>query len=82
MNYNELLELKRAVPFVPFRIVLKFGDIYDIHFPDMILGTPTRVHIEHEDPTRPPEFAFRTRIVGWEYVDRIEKLEAASDVGG
>jgi hypothetical protein len=37
MNHEELLDVSRRQPFLPFRLVLTTGEKYDIRHPDLIM---------------------------------------------
>ncbi len=76
MRKEDIRELTRKVPFVPFRITLTSGETYEIQHPDMILATSGSAHISvpsvSSDPD--PDAYDRAKIVSLVHIVKIEFL--------
>jgi hypothetical protein len=75
MRANDLLTWVRAVPFVPFRIRLNSGRVYDIRHPEMVRVGLSAVNIFTfaGAPADPYE---RMEMVSLVQIESIEPLEA------
>ena len=65
----------RAVPFQPYRIVLKNGTVYPVHYPDMVLPLKAKAVILVPNATRKDrdEDLFRVQMTD---IDRIEPIDS------
>jgi len=76
MRDVDLLEWVRAVPFVPFRIRLNSGRIYDVRHPEMVKVGRTHVLVfTYLDD--PPDVHEKVEMVGLILIEAIEPLERA-----
>ncbi len=71
----ELLQLLRRRPFVPFRIYLDEGTIYQVNHPEMVIVSTASAVIAFPDTTV-PGLAQRYQIVALRHIARLEPLEA------
>lgn len=77
---NDLLQLLRARPFVPFRVVLGDGRAYDVRHPEMLMVALTTAVIGY--PTREnPDQAERYDIVSIRHINRLEPMPQAAGSG-
>lgn len=74
MRREDIRDLTRASPFVPFRVYLTNGETYDIHHPDMIVATPGAAHIAVPGPGGPPDAADRVLIVSLVHIQKIQYI--------
>jgi hypothetical protein len=81
MRAPELTELLRRRPFVPLRIHLTGGQIYDIRHPDMVILMRQRVDfgVQPDPATGVVERVERVSLV---HVVRIEELPSAAPTNG
>lgn len=75
MPANDLLRMLRAQPFVPFRMHISEGMVYEIRHPEMVIVMAAAVIVAFPDPTN------EAMATGWELVDlrhiiRLEPLPA------
>jgi hypothetical protein len=77
MPLEELLNLLRRRPFVPFRIHLTDGASYEVRHPEMLMPGARSITIGIPgDPTIP--IYSRTEIVALVHIVRLERLEEAT----
>lgn len=74
MRREDIRELTRAVPFVPFRIFISTGETFDIHHPDMVWPTNGAVHIGIPAPGGPADAPDSGRMVSLYHIQKIETL--------
>ena len=53
MRRDDILQLTRAVPFVPFRVRITSGESYEINHPDMIVTSLGSICVSVPDPEHP-----------------------------
>ncbi|HWG45670.1 MAG TPA: hypothetical protein VN688_23110 [Gemmataceae bacterium] len=69
----ELLRLLQQKPFVPFRLHVTEGTVYDVRHPDLVIATLGFVAIGYPDPAH-PGMALTVDIVNIAHVIRIEPI--------
>ncbi len=74
MRREDILQLTRTQPFVPFRIFTTLGESFDIKHPDMILATPGTVHVITPHPQKPSDEDGWVRILSLYHLHHIEFL--------
>ena len=74
MPANELLRMLRSKPFVPFRMHVSEGMVYEIRHPEMVIVMAAAAIVAFPDP------ANEEMASGWELVDlrHIIRLEPLS----
>lgn len=74
MPANELLRMLRTKPFVPFRMRVSEGMVYEIRHPEMVIVMAAAAIVAFPDP------ANEEMASGWELVDlrHIIRLEPLS----
>lgn len=74
MNQSDFFPYTRAVPFRPYRIVLRNGTTYPVHFQDMVMPLKSYAVVLVPNPSRKDrdEDLFRVPMSD---IDRIEPLE-------
>ena len=75
MPANELLRMLRAQPFVPFRMHVTEGMVYEVRHPEMVIVMAAAAIVAFPDP------ANEAMASGWELVDlrhiiRLEPIAA------
>jgi hypothetical protein len=70
---TELLRLIQQRPFVPFRLHISGGTVYDVRHPDLVIVTIGFVAIGYPDPDH-QGMALTADIVNMEHVIRIEPI--------
>jgi hypothetical protein len=75
MNVEEIEEWTKSVPFVPFRLSLTNGRVFDIHDSSEIWPGKTNVLIIVPDPDKPDRYKTHATI-GLLHVASIEPLHA------
>lgn len=78
MNRDELQRLLRQKPFQPFRIHVKDGRVYEVHW-RMNLLTDSFIKIGIPDDTR-PEFCDHAEFVWLKDIARVELLSTTPPV--
>ena len=53
MRLEDIRQLTRAQPFVPFRVHITSGESYDITHPDMLVSTLGSICVAAPDPQHP-----------------------------
>jgi hypothetical protein len=74
MPANELLQVLRARPFLPFRLHTVDGMVYEVRHPDFVIVTPGAAFVGYPNPDQPGG-AIRVDIVALRAVTRIEFIE-------
>lgn len=74
MRLDDIRQLTRAQPFVPFRIFLSNGETFDIRHPDLIVATLGSVHIAAPSPESTVDDPGSVRIVSLYHLLKIEYL--------
>lgn len=69
----ELLRLLQQKPFVPFRLHVTGGTIYDVRHPDLVIATIGFVAIGYPDPEH-QGMALTVDIVNMSHIIRIEPI--------
>jgi hypothetical protein len=75
MSPQDLLELLRTRPFIPFRIYATDGRTYDVRHPDQALVLRSRVILPHQTPDGIPETSEHLALL---HVIRAEELTTAA----
>lgn len=75
MSHQDLLELLRAKPFVPFRLYATDGRTYDVRHPDQALVLRTRVILPIASSAG--EMPDRSEHLALVHIIRAEELPAA-----
>lgn len=73
----DLLLMLRAQPFIPFRIYLDDGTVYEIRHPELVLLSVASAIIAFPDPER-PGLNRSWEIVALRHMVRLERIEPAS----
>ena len=71
----ELLRYVQQKPFVPFRLHVTGGTIYDVRHPDLVIATIGFVAIGYPDPEH-QGMALTVDIVNMNHIIRIEPIAA------
>ena len=79
MSHQDLLDLLRAKPFVPFRIYATDGRTHDIRHPDQALVLRTRVILPLPTDSDVPERSENLALV---HVIRAEELASPISTSG
>lgn len=74
MNPNELRNLLRGQPFVPFRIHVTDGRTFDVVHPDMLRVTARLLVVGILDPAHPADLPIRTEMIAPLHVVSQEPL--------
>lgn len=77
MGANDLLNVLRARPFVPFRIVMTDGVTYEVRHPEMLLLSTTTAVVGYPDPAN-PSIAQRYDIISLRLIIRLEPMIPAA----
>lgn len=70
---TELRRLRQQKPFVPFRLHVTGGTIYDVRHPDLVIATIGFVAIGYPDPEH-QGMALTVDIVNMNHIIRIEPI--------
>ena len=70
---TELVRLLQQKPFVPFRLHVTGGTIYDVRHPDLVIATVGFVAIGYPDPEH-QGMALTVDIVNMSHIIRIEPI--------
>lgn len=82
MPIEEVLNYLRARPFVPFRVCLLDGTVYEVHHPELLLPGARSLTIGlNADPTQPVYEPGRIVTVSLLAVSRLEPLPQAQPAG-
>jgi hypothetical protein len=73
---TELLRFLQQKPFVPFRLHVTGGTIYDVRHPDLVIATIRFVAIGYPDPEH-QGMALTVDIVNMSHIIRIEPITTA-----
>jgi hypothetical protein len=73
----ELLRMLRQRPFVPFRIHLDDGTVYEVRHPEMVLVGIASAIVSFPDPAQPALFT-SWEVVALRHVTRLEPMQAAA----
>ena len=76
MSPSELLPLIRRRPFIPFRIHLSDGVVYEIHHPEMVMIGVASATIGFPEREEVPIYT-RTEIIALRHIVRLEPLQSA-----
>jgi hypothetical protein len=79
MSTNDLLNLTRRRPFVPFRIVTSDGTVYEVPHPDLIMVGLSSVIIGYPSDQEPHAYS-RWDVVSLRHVIRLEPHETGEQV--
>jgi len=83
MWLEDIRQLTRAQPFVPFRVFISTGETFDIRHSDMILATLGAVHIAAPHPEHPTyDNAGSVRILSLYHIQKIEMLPTPQTMSG
>jgi len=77
MSPADLLLMLRTQPFVPFRIHLDNGTLYEIRHPELVLVSLASAIVAFPDPKRPGLYK-SWDIVALSRIVRLEHIEPAS----
>jgi hypothetical protein len=69
---KDLENMLRAVPFVPFRIVMADGRVYEVRHPDMAIAARSTAVVASPDPAD-PESAEDFHIIALSHINRFEQ---------
>ncbi|HTU16425.1 MAG TPA: hypothetical protein VMG10_00055 [Gemmataceae bacterium] len=73
----ELLQMLRARPFMPFRIYLNDGTLYEIRHPELVMVFVASAIVAFPDPDHPGLYR-SWEIVDLRHIGRLERIEPAS----
>jgi hypothetical protein len=73
----ELLQLRHARPFIPFRIYLVDGTVYEIRNPRFLMVGSASAIVGIPDPDVPELYA-RTALIGLRDIVRVEPIQPAA----
>jgi hypothetical protein len=76
MEHDEMLRLLRQKPFVPFRVFVRDGRLYDVRHPRMNMLQQTYIKIGIPAPDLTPPICDHTEYVRLEHITRVEMLPA------
>ena len=83
MRRDDILQLTRAVPFVPFRVHITSGESYEIKHPDMIVTSLGSICVSVPDPAHPTnDGGGSLRMHSLYHVQTIEVLPPAPPNSG
>jgi hypothetical protein len=71
MSAREILNLLRARPFVPFRIVTSDATTYEVHHPELVMVGGANAIIGYPDRNQPGAYD-RFDIVSMRHIVRVE----------
>ncbi len=80
MSAADFLNLTRARPFVPFRIVTSDGTTYEVRHPDMVFVGLSSVLVGYPSEREPHAFT-RYDVVSMRHIVRLEPAETAELAG-
>jgi hypothetical protein len=75
---DDIYEYTRAIPFRPFRITLTSGEEFDVHHPDMVMATFSKVMIARHVPSAPENRRIAVSHVNSQQILEIEDLTSAA----
>jgi hypothetical protein len=78
MTKEEVLELWRARPFRPFRIITVVNEAIDVWHPNLMLVAGDMITVGRPHPTEPPPSALDGTWLAFEDIERVEPLEAVA----
>lgn len=83
MSHQDIRDLTRATPFIPFRVYLSNGEMHLVRHPDMIMTTLTSAHIAAPPTVTSPALdgTGAARIVSLNHVVKIETVPEHSTPG-
>ncbi len=81
MRPADVLEYLRKAPFVPFRIHVTDGKIYEIRHPELVKVGMTKADIYFPKDDSPHAVVLRHETVALVHMVRMEPLEAAGLAG-
>ena len=76
MRQEDLLEVLRQRPFVPFRIHVTDGIVYEVRHPELVLVGRSRAVVFFPDPRRPPPAFDRFDMVSLLHITRLEPMDS------
>ena len=79
MSATELLRMLRAQPFVPFRIHISGGTVYEIRHPEMVIVLAAAAIVAFPDLAN-PEMATGWEVVALRHMIRLEPLLSQAGV--
>jgi hypothetical protein len=77
MPAAELLRMLRQRPFVPFRIHLDDGTVYEVRHPELVMVSTATAHVYFPDPGQPGLFV-SWEVVALRHVTRLEPMQVAA----
>jgi hypothetical protein len=77
MPSAELLQMLRARPFLPFRIYLDDGTLYEVRHPELVMVSVASAIVAFPDPDHPGHYR-SWEIVDLRHIVRLERIEPAS----
>jgi hypothetical protein len=78
MSKSEVLQLWRARPFRPFRIITVVGEAIDVWHPNLMLVAGSMITIGQPDPDAPPPCASDGTWLDFDDIARVEPLETVA----
>ncbi|HXG10598.1 MAG TPA: hypothetical protein VNK04_12625 [Gemmataceae bacterium] len=78
MLREQLYDLLHRRPFQPFRVHLKDGRVFEIHYPEINLLGQSFIEIGIPEPDNPDPFAERTVFVLLSQIQQVEPLSGAA----
>lgn len=79
MPSSEMLQMLRARPFLPFRIHVDDGTLYEIRHPELVMVSVASAIVAFPDPDHPGLYR-SWEIVDLRHIVRLERIEPASQV--
>lgn len=79
MPPEQLLQVLRAQPFVPFRLTITGNRTFDVHHPDQVIAGRTFAVIGIPATNDPQGFTERTVTVAMLHVTSLELLRAPAE---
>ena len=76
MDRNEILNLWRQRPFVPFRITTVVGESIDVMHPNLMHVAGDTIKIGTPDPHHPPPAADELLWLDFEHIAQAEPLDS------
>jgi hypothetical protein len=81
MPASELLRMLRIRPFVPFRMHVSEGMVYEIRHPEMVIVMTAAVIVAFPDPSN-EEMANGWELVDLRHIIRVEPISAPAALPG
>jgi hypothetical protein len=81
MPAADLLRMLRAQPFVPFRMHISEGVVYDIRHPEMVIVMAAAAIVAFPDPAN-EEMASSWELVDLRHIIRLEPIRSQAGLPG